>query len=126
MQASAQPKPVLNLFHPQYFIKIGPVPVEGPKQVPKELTFESYFYILRELNPGTPERGALSPCPVIKGATGAAVPFYENIVSNFMVYQDRIETNLLQLFAHLETSDWFSIISGIISEANILDEQKQA
>jgi len=24
-----------------------------------------------------------------------------------MVYQDRIETNLLQLFAHPETSEWF-------------------
>jgi len=31
-----------------------------------------------------------------------------------MGYQDRIETNLLQLFEHLQTSEWFSIISGII------------
>jgi len=36
---------------------------------------------------------------------GSAVPFDENIVSNFMVYQDRIGTNLLQLFEDLETSD---------------------
>jgi len=43
-----------------------------------------------------------------------------------MVYQDRIETNLLQLFVHLETSDWFSIIFGIIFEANIVAEQNQA
>ena len=54
------------------------------------------------------------------------MPFYENIVSNFMGYQDRIETHLLQLFEHLETSDWFSIISGIIFEVNIVAEQKQA
>jgi len=43
-----------------------------------------------------------------------------------MTYQDRIETNLLQLFAHLESSEWFSIISGIIFEVKIVDEQKQA
>ena len=57
---------------------------------------------------------------------GSAVPFDENIVSNFMVYQDRIGTNLLQLFEDLETSDWFSISSGIIFEVNIVAEQKQA
>jgi len=69
--------------------------------------------------------GALSPCPVIKGATGAAVPFYKNIVSNFMVHQDRIETNFLQLFAHPDTPSWFYIISGIIFEVSIAAEQKQ-
>jgi len=43
-----------------------------------------------------------------------------------MVCQDWIETNLLQLFAHPDTSEWFSIISGIIFEVNIVAEQKQA
>jgi len=43
-----------------------------------------------------------------------------------MVYQDRIETNLLQLAGHQEISEWFSIISGIIFEVNIIAEQKQA
>jgi len=43
-----------------------------------------------------------------------------------MVYQDRIETNLLQLFVHPETSEWFFIISGIIFEVNIVADQKQA
>jgi len=42
-----------------------------------------------------------------------------------MVYQDRIETNLLQLFAKQENSEWFSIISVIIFEVNIVAEQKQ-
>jgi len=37
-----------------------------------------------------------------------------------MVYQDRIDTNLLQLFAHPETTEWFSIISGIIFESTSL------
>jgi len=32
----------------------------------------------------------------------------------------------LQLFAHLETLEWFSIIYGIIFEVNIVAEQKQA
>jgi len=46
-------------------------------------------------------------------------------MGNFMVYQDRIETNLLQLFAKQENSEWFSIISVIIFEVNIVAEQKQ-
>jgi len=54
------------------------------------------------------------------------VPFYENIIGNFMVYQVRIETNLLQLFAHPGTSDWFSIFSCTIFGVNIVAEQKQA
>ena len=43
-----------------------------------------------------------------------------------MVYQDRLETNLLQLFGHPETSDWFPIISVITFEINIVVEQKRA
>jgi len=42
-----------------------------------------------------------------------------------MVYQDLLETYLLQLFRHSENSKWFSIISVIIFEVNIIDEQKQ-
>jgi len=44
---------------------------------------------------------------------------------NFLVYHDRLETNLLQLFRHPESSEWFSIISVIIFEVDIVDEQKQ-
>jgi len=47
--------------------------------------------------------GALSHMHFHKGRTGAEVPFYKSIRGNFMVYQDRFETNLLQLFAHPET-----------------------
>jgi len=43
-----------------------------------------------------------------------------------MVYQNRIETNFLQLFGKLETSEWFSIISGINFEVNNVAEQKHA
>jgi len=42
-----------------------------------------------------------------------------------MVYQDRLEINLLQRFGHPENLEWFSIISVIIFEVNIVDEQKQ-
>jgi len=42
-----------------------------------------------------------------------------------MVYQDRSKTNSLQLFAHPESSEWFSIISGIMFKVNIVAEQKQ-
>jgi len=37
-----------------------------------------------------------------------------------MVYQDRIETNLLQLFAQQENSEWFSVISVIILKSILL------
>ena len=66
------------------------------------------------------------PLPFHKGGKRAAVPLYENAIGNFMVYLDRIETNLLELFAHPEISDWFSILSGIVFEVNIVAEQKQA
>jgi len=46
--------------------------------------------------------------------------FHYNIVGNFMVYQDRIETNLLQLFAQQENSEWFSVISVIILKSILL------
>jgi len=69
--------------------------------------------------------GGIAPLPVQKGATGAEVPFHNSIIDNFMVYQDRLETNLLQLFGHPEISEWFSIISVIIFEVNIVGEQTQ-
>jgi len=36
---------------------------------------------------------------------GAEVAFHKHIVGNFMVYQDRFETNLLQLFTQQENSE---------------------
>ena len=51
--------------------------------------------------------------------------FHNSIVGNFVVYQDRPEINLLQLFGHPENSEWFSIIYVILFEVNIVDEQKQ-
>jgi len=47
-----------------------------------------------------------------------------------MIYQNRLETNLLQPFTEpfteSENSEWFSVISGVGFEVNIVDEQKQA
>jgi len=57
---------------------------------------------------------------------GTDVPFYNSIIGNFIVYKDRIETYLLKLCAHPENSEWFSVISVIIFEVNIVAEQKQA
>jgi len=37
-----------------------------------------------------------------------------------MIYQDHIEANLLQLFARTKTSEWFSTISVIRLEVNIV------
>jgi len=33
------------------------------------------------------------------------MPFHNSTTGNFMVYQDRLETNLLQLFAYPENSE---------------------
>jgi len=51
--------------------------------------------------------GALFPCHFKKGATGAELPFHNSIIGIFMAYQDQLETNLLQLCAHPENSEWF-------------------
>jgi len=42
--------------------------------------------------------------------------FDNNIIDNFIVYQGRFETKLLQLFAHPENSECFSANSAIIFE----------
>jgi len=59
-----------------------------------------------------------------KGDNGAEVDFHNNNIGNVMVYQDRLETNLMQLFAHSQDSEWFSTISVIIFVVNIVAEQK--
>jgi len=48
-------------------------------------------------------------CSFKRGATGADVPFHNSIIGNFIVYEDRLEINLLQLFPHPENSESFSI-----------------
>jgi len=51
---------------------------------------------------GTPDRGCIAgvirPCPFKGEATRAQLPLHTSIISNFMIYQDQFETNLLQLF----------------------------
>jgi len=42
-----------------------------------------------------------------------------------MVYHDRFETTLLQLFVQQENSECFSMISAILFEVNIVAEQQQ-
>jgi len=61
-----------------------------------------------------------------KGSSGADVSFRNSIIGNFIVYQDRIETDLLKLCARPENPEWFSVISIIIFVIKIVAEQKQA
>ena len=56
---------------------------------------------------------------------GPEVPLHNSAIGDFMVYQHRIQTNLLQLFAHPDNPEWFSEISVITFETNIVAEQKQ-
>jgi len=64
-----------------------------------------------------------SPLPFERGGNGGQVPLHDSIISNVMIYQDRLETNLLQLFAPTYSSEWSSIISVICFEVNIASEQ---
>jgi len=57
---------------------------------------------------------------------GTDMPFYNSIIGNFIVYQDRTETDLWKLCVHPENSEWFSVISVVIFEVNIVAEQEQA
>ena len=54
------------------------------------------------------------------------MPFHNSIIGNFIVYQDRTETDLWKLCVHPENSEWFSVISVVIFEVNIVAEQEQA
>jgi len=61
--------------------------------------------------------------PFQKGGNGGGGAFcYNSVIDHFMVYQHRIETHLLQQFTQQENSEWFSIISVIIFEVNIVAE----
>ena len=72
---------------------------------------------------GTSENEGIAPFPFRWRATGIEVPFLNGIMCNFMVYQDRLEANLFQLFANPENSERFSIISVFF--INVVGEQKQ-
>ena len=54
------------------------------------------------------------------------MPLHNRIISNFMIYQDRPETNSLQLFAPTRSSGWYSIISVISFEISIVAEHVNA
>jgi len=43
---------------------------------------------------------SIIPLPFQKEGIRADVPFHNSIIDKSMVYQDRLETKLLQLFAH--------------------------
>jgi len=59
-------------------------------------------------------------CPFERRAMGTDVPFYSGIVGDFIVYRDRIETDLLKLCTHPENSEWFSVIFFIIFRSTLL------
>jgi len=53
------------------------------------------------------------PCPLKGWATGAQVSLHNSMMGTFMFCQDGLKTNLMQLFAHAENSEWFSITLSI-------------
>ena len=111
------------LFANNFKIQGGPRPPCPPSDV----------HACRIICIGAPENGGMAgPLPPLgalppfkRDARGVEVPFHNSIIGKFMVYQDRPEINLLQLFGHPDNSECFSIISVIIFEVNIVDKQKQ-
>jgi len=60
------------------------------------------------------------------GVTGAEVPFYRSIISNFMVYQDRLDTFMTAIPISRNFRVIFYNLSEIVFEVNIVAKQKQA
>jgi len=60
-----------------------------------------------------------------KGGNGGGANFSSQYHREFYGQQDLVETNLLQLFTHTQHSEWFSTLSVIVFEVNIVAEQKQ-
>jgi len=87
-----------------------------------------YYWCFEQKRAGTPESGDSGPLTFHRGGNGGGGAFHRSIICNFMAYQDRLETYLLQLFAHPETSDRaiFYNLSVIIFEVNIVAKQKPA
>jgi len=52
------------------------------------------------------------------------VPFYKSIIRGLS--RSNWKFIAATVFAHPETSEWFSIISGVIFEVNVVTERKQA
>jgi len=67
----------------------------------------------------------IEPCTFKKEAKGEKLPFRNSITGNSMVYQDRLEINLSQQFAHPENSEWLSKMYVFIFQVNIVAERKQ-
>jgi len=68
--------------------------------------------------PGTPETVDIT------GTIGGKVHFHNCIIAHFMVHKDRLEANILQLFAYPKKLEWFSV-TFLSFEANVVAEQKQ-
>jgi len=113
----------------------------------KVMRFPSWRLAIRDA--GT---GAVPPCPLKVGATGAQVPlhfsrdagkqwndgaigpclykmgaevpFHNRIIDNFMVYQDRFETNLLQLKRTYEIQNGFLYLLLFLSSTLLLRNNK--
>jgi len=75
-----------------------------------------FSYSQRRLRAGA-LRGEFLPLFFEKWSNGGELTFHHS--------EDLVETTLLQLFTHPQHSEWFSTLSVIICEVNIVAEQKQ-
>ena len=87
----------------------------------------SHNCILFSYSQGRAESGALLPLFFQKGGKRAGANFSSQYHRELHGWQDLVRTNLLQLFTHAQPqhSVWFSTLSAIIFEVNMVAEQKQ-
>ena len=75
---------------------------------------------------GRRRAGDIDPLFFWKGTMVAEVLLHNCIIGDVMVYQDRLETNLLLLFKHTKNSECvFSQCLLLLFYVNIAAEQKQ-
>jgi len=70
--------------------------------------------------------GGAAPLLFEREGNGGKGALHTSIISNFMIYQDQFEAYLFQLFARTKNSEWFSIISVIRFEVNVVAKHVNA
>ena len=91
--------------------------------------FLSFWWILgknRDTGEWVHDGGIAHHAPSQVGKEEEEVPFHKvsEVISWFIKID--LETNLLQLFANPETSEWFSLIYVISLDVSIVAKQKEA
>jgi len=84
--------------------------IRGSTSTARATYYQFCLYLLFTLTPENASKagGGIDQLFFQKwGETGVEVPFHNSIIDNFMIYQGRPETSLLQIFAHPKIQNSF-------------------